>query len=185
MYCIIWPVEFTFSLSLFIISFFFFSIYLLFFFFFFFFSSRRRHSRWNCAWSSAVCSSDLSEVADRVGVVPGTRLTHPVLPLRLGRKSLAGPGGVRVGFVVADVADRQAGVDRPGAVQGVLEPDPVEVEPVERRVPALRLDLRPAVGEPELRAPVATVGHEREPLAVGDQAVGQPVRLQVDLVLGQ
>src|SRR5579862_5380074 len=26
---------------------------------FFFFSSRRRHTRWNCAWSSDVCSSDL------------------------------------------------------------------------------------------------------------------------------
>src|SRR6266568_8367192 len=29
--------------------------------FFFFFSSRRRHTRWNCDWSSDVCSSDLGE----------------------------------------------------------------------------------------------------------------------------
>src|SRR5689334_12333909 len=29
------------------------------FFFYFFFSSRRRHTRWNCDWSSDVCSSDL------------------------------------------------------------------------------------------------------------------------------
>src|SRR5689334_24394306 len=29
------------------------------FFLFFFFSSRRRHTRWNCDWSSDVCSSDL------------------------------------------------------------------------------------------------------------------------------
>src|SRR5689334_24302894 len=28
---------------------------------FFFFSSRRRHTRWNCDWSSDVCSSDLHE----------------------------------------------------------------------------------------------------------------------------
>src|SRR5579862_6735431 len=28
--------------------------------FFFFFSSRRRHTRWNCDWSSDVCSSDLN-----------------------------------------------------------------------------------------------------------------------------
>src|SRR5689334_25047336 len=35
----------------------------LFLFFFFFFSSRRRHTRWNCDWSSDVCSSDL----DRIG----------------------------------------------------------------------------------------------------------------------
>src|SRR6266568_5486325 len=32
---------------------------------FFFFSSRRRHTRWNCDWSSDVCSSDL----DRPGVI--------------------------------------------------------------------------------------------------------------------
>src|SRR5712692_8635943 len=29
-------------------------------FFIFFFSSRRRHTRWNCDWSSDVCSSDLT-----------------------------------------------------------------------------------------------------------------------------
>src|SRR5688572_31489870 len=37
---------------------FFFSFSLLFF-FFFFFSSRRRHTRFDCDWSSDVCSSDL------------------------------------------------------------------------------------------------------------------------------
>src|SRR6266568_8088521 len=31
----------------------------MYFVFFFFFSSRRRHTRWNCDWSSDVCSSDL------------------------------------------------------------------------------------------------------------------------------
>src|SRR2546430_10630356 len=30
---------------------------------FFFFSSRRRHTRFDCDWSSDVCSSDLSEIA--------------------------------------------------------------------------------------------------------------------------
>src|SRR5438309_3287783 len=29
----------------------------------FFFSSRRRHTRWNCDWSSDVCSSDLEVAA--------------------------------------------------------------------------------------------------------------------------
>src|SRR5205085_7374054 len=33
--------------------------YFLFYFFFFFFSSRRRHTRFDCDWSSDVCSSDL------------------------------------------------------------------------------------------------------------------------------
>src|SRR5438309_5392203 len=31
-------------------------------FIFFFFSSRRRHTRWNCDWSSDVCSSDLQDL---------------------------------------------------------------------------------------------------------------------------
>src|SRR2546430_7293719 len=31
----------------------------------FFFSSRRRHTRFDCDWSSDVCSSDLSAVVDR------------------------------------------------------------------------------------------------------------------------
>src|SRR6266478_7764368 len=33
------------------------------FFFFFFFSSRRRHTRFDCDWSSDVCSSDLALVS--------------------------------------------------------------------------------------------------------------------------
>src|SRR2546427_6803249 len=36
---------------------------LSFFFFFFFFSSRRRHTRFDCDWSSDVCSSDLRREA--------------------------------------------------------------------------------------------------------------------------
>src|SRR6267143_7092467 len=32
----------------------------------FFFSSRRRHTRWNCDWSSDVCSSDLANAGHYV-----------------------------------------------------------------------------------------------------------------------
>src|SRR6267143_2346767 len=39
--------------------------------FFFFFSSRRRHTRWNCDWSSDVCSSDLPVGTGRVEFRPG------------------------------------------------------------------------------------------------------------------
>src|SRR6267143_4483028 len=49
--------------------------------FFFFFSSRRRHTRWNCDWSSDVCSSDLDGKADAVCFTPfnkqAMRLAHP------------------------------------------------------------------------------------------------------------
>src|SRR2546427_5601965 len=45
-------------------------------FFFFFFSSRRRHTRFDCDWSSDVCSSDLVHgIPERVG-----QRSHAVLP---------------------------------------------------------------------------------------------------------
>src|SRR5688572_32412773 len=45
----------------------------LFFSFFFFFSSRRRHTRFDCDWSSDVCSSDLAGAPRRVGEQPADR----------------------------------------------------------------------------------------------------------------
>src|SRR2546430_14350005 len=47
----------------------------VFFFFFFFFSSRRRHTRFDCDWSSDVCSSDLS-FAGAVPPVGPTNASH-------------------------------------------------------------------------------------------------------------
>src|SRR6266568_665712 len=41
----------------------------MFFTFFFFFSSRRRHTRWNCDWSSDVCSSDLVQFPETQGLL--------------------------------------------------------------------------------------------------------------------
>src|SRR5256886_9201319 len=43
--------------------------------FFFFFSSRRRHTRFDCDWSSDVCSSDLFFISDRPGVLGGITAT--------------------------------------------------------------------------------------------------------------
>src|SRR2546430_8898176 len=37
--------------------------------FFFFFSSRRRHTRFDCDWSSDVCSSDLNALTDASGAL--------------------------------------------------------------------------------------------------------------------
>src|SRR5689334_12221101 len=50
-------------------------------FFFFFFSSRRRHTRWNCDWSSDVCSSDLENIdgADVVVVSSAIKRDNPEL----------------------------------------------------------------------------------------------------------
>src|SRR5689334_24664940 len=47
----------------------------IFFCFFFFFSSRRRHTRWNCDWSSDVCSSDLTiNKGDTLLMLEGSKL---------------------------------------------------------------------------------------------------------------
>src|SRR5689334_24492830 len=42
----------------------------------FFFSSRRRHTRWNCDWSSDVCSSDLDVRGHGALVDDEVRLAH-------------------------------------------------------------------------------------------------------------
>src|SRR2546430_4156094 len=41
--------------------------------FFFFFSSRRRHTRFDCDWSSDVCSSDLDDWANAHKLIPKTK----------------------------------------------------------------------------------------------------------------
>src|SRR5689334_10892385 len=67
-------------------------------FFFFFFSSRRRHTRWNCDWSSDVCSSDLDE---RVISLPFAIRSSTSLPAEtLGFKER---GLLKTGFF-ADIA---------------------------------------------------------------------------------
>src|SRR6266567_6111018 len=61
-------------------------------FFFFFFSSRRRHTRFDCDWSSDVCSSDLGRELDRGSALDG---------LTFSAASLAGPAlaaGVAAGI---------------------------------------------------------------------------------------
>src|SRR5689334_24357030 len=76
---------------------------------FFFFSSRRRHTRWNCDWSSDVCSSDLAgsreKSATQLHRVPtqkqseldGTCWLNGVesggVPNELPRARFADPGG--------------------------------------------------------------------------------------------
>src|SRR5689334_24096901 len=57
---------FFFFLYLFLVFIFYFFIMYFFYFFFFFFSSRRRHTRWNCDWSSDVCSSDLMRLSSAI-----------------------------------------------------------------------------------------------------------------------
>src|SRR2546430_13317461 len=55
-------------------------MYLCSFFFFFFFSSRRRHTRFDCDWSSDVCSSDLCERP----AMPVPVVWHPAYEVDIG-----------------------------------------------------------------------------------------------------
>src|SRR6266568_7123080 len=102
---------------------------------FFFFSSRRRHTRWNCDWSSDVCSSDLpwwrkhsmearsstalsaviaretERLAVGWGIIsPFTR--HPIQIAMEARvtQEAAGPGRFYLGLGVSKIFMRHAGI---------------------------------------------------------------------------
>src|SRR5690348_18068848 len=51
--------------------------------FFFFFSSRRRHTRWTGDWSSDVCSSDLTRIADAANASRTLIVAQPAEPQTL------------------------------------------------------------------------------------------------------
>src|SRR5688572_12854965 len=80
----------------------------LFVFFFFFFSSRRRHTRFDCDWSSDVCSSDLRLLSHMAGLTdglgyagfaPGAKVQSLEESLTRAADSPPGAGGeVRVGI---------------------------------------------------------------------------------------
>src|SRR6478736_2220422 len=79
---------------------------------FFFFSSRRRHTRFDCDWSSDVCSSDLASEAFGVDRV---QLTYHVV---LEKKGFL--GGIKRIVVEAEVNDRPIAA----AVQEASAPAP-------------------------------------------------------------
>src|SRR5205085_12692294 len=92
---------------------------LLFYSFFFFFSSRRRHTRFDCDWSSDVCSSDLSRggaalsvrhVTGRpiafVGMGEKTDALEPFHPDRLASRILG------MGDILSLVEKAQQNVDQ-------------------------------------------------------------------------
>src|SRR6266481_9969528 len=100
----------------------------------FFFSSRRRHTRWNCDWSSDVCSSDLAARPDRDGARRDRAAESPALSGRtrpdaedpMFFKQLFDPASSTLTYLIADDSSHEA----------VLI-DPV-TEQVEREVHLLR-----------------------------------------------
>src|SRR5688572_31891205 len=92
--------------------------------FVFFFSSRRRHTRFDCDWSSDVCSSDLSVIRDNRGEgnVP--------LPGAVGQaeRHVARACSVTTFFQHLGI-DRADGVARPADLEGSDRLERLELEP--------------------------------------------------------
>ena len=95
---------------------------------------------------------------------------------------LAGPARKGIGLVIADVTHRRRRIDPAQAAKRHRKPGAVDLAPIAGRLPALRLDRRPAVRQPQGRRRVAAVGHEFEPFAVGDERRRKPHRPQHDLM---
>src|SRR6266481_3430469 len=81
----------------------------------FFFSSRRRHTRWNCDWSSDVCSSDLDlaslvartgvgliAMASETGATTACRPVETVLEVLRTGLSIAERAGIDAQRIVVD-----------------------------------------------------------------------------------
>src|SRR2546427_3222640 len=94
-------------------------------FFFFFFSSRRRHTRFDCDWSSDVCSSDLEAFCsvydeDATYASPSGLVRGPAAVLGRYRKRY--PDRAAMGTLRLEVLETRAAADPDGdrgAVQGV------------------------------------------------------------------
>src|SRR6266481_8850760 len=111
---------------------------------FFFFSSRRRHTRWNCDWSSDVCSSDLDHGANRLAGenVFGQYEPHSYARERNGRENT---GHQNEGDktrenqeeeIVAGVERRECDKNDPAEINPTLKGDAVlhfVTDPAERR----------------------------------------------------
>src|SRR5689334_12581100 len=161
----------------------------------FFFSSRRRHTRWNCDWSSDVCSSDLARARSgtsrsRARPRPAAR---PATPRAAGRGRSGGSSEARAGggaglphaeevhheteLVLVVVPVDVLGAHRPAAEA------PIDADPILDRGP---LEDVPGRGAPDvevaqqshhgLRAKVPGGGLLIEPRAHRDlkPRIGQP-----------
>src|SRR2546430_8598649 len=75
----------------------------------FFFSSRRRHTRFDCDWSSDVCSSDLMPPSQTPAGAPAGVCEGGIL----GQETVAGMHGVRAGGArgIEDALNREIAFD--------------------------------------------------------------------------
>src|SRR2546430_513010 len=80
--------------------------------FFFFFSSRRRHTRFDCDWSSDVCSSDLASPTSPTLPADSTRGARPVSPRNTNEALCHSRLLSRLGAVAAVGTDSAGADDR-------------------------------------------------------------------------
>src|SRR5256886_3254199 len=100
---------------------------------YFFFSSRRRHTRFDCDWSSDVCSSDLFGVPGG-GLVNGASFAFPKTPRRLARPDLV-PEGTRT-LNIIDVGRHLLDASLVPSIKAVFiyNHNPVVVHPDQNRL---------------------------------------------------
>ena len=97
-----------------------------------------------------------------------------VLPFSLGRQPRAGPARVGIGFIQVDMAGRCFGVELLPASQGKGVPGFTRgLQSVQGRPCLSLVDPVPAIGQPELRTLVASVGNKGHEVGVADVALPQ------------
>src|SRR2546427_8590675 len=94
-------------------------------FFFFFFSSRRRHTRFDCDWSSDVCSSDLAQrLLEQYGLrfSEGYGLTETAAPTHSNPFEHPKQQCLGIPFMSTEarVIDPETGADVPQGEQGEI-----------------------------------------------------------------
>src|SRR6267143_4125492 len=137
---------------------------------FFFFSSRRRHTRWNCDWSSDVCSSDLDGEQDRTGPHE-YRQEEAAVIFSAARREIGAaerhrlPPHQRRAALVAQLNQAPRGVDpaaRSGDQQQVIERTLCFTIPEEHGSQYTRAGLI-VESRLEIRCPTPLLGNDRVP----------------------
>src|SRR3954464_7501601 len=104
------------------------------------------------------------------------------LPFGLGRKPRAYPLRIGIGFVIADMANRFVRPNATPSGRGVAPPLAVTLLPIERSIPAIRGELVPTIGEPQLGVLVSAGFYELEIFAIRHAARSKLERLQINFV---
>src|SRR5437870_4515216 len=104
-------------------------------------------------------------------------------PFFLERKPRAAPSRIRISFVVAHMAHWPGGIEFFHPAKCELKPSSIALFPIQRRIPALRANHVPSIGEPKLGPAITTITHEFQVLGIRDQRGGDPERPQEHFVL--